>query len=179
LLDEDETTLLARAARRELNQAYGHAIRMADGANLVFRVIKNSDFSWSLYGADPESGLRLSDDTMMTLVKWVIKITGHADFPSEYFPAGPCWLQCFHHHDRHRQRGGVRTGPADGSPENVGATCRRAGPDDPPVDLTLPPETPAGHRLSFCPTASHPAAGRFPNPATGTDPSPEDTRRSR
>ncbi len=29
------------------------------------------------------------------------------------------------------------------------------------VDLTLPPETPAGHRLS-CPTASLPAAGRFP-----------------
>ncbi len=46
-------------------------------------------------------------------------------------------------------------------PEEFGATCRRAGPDDPPVDLMLPPRTPAGRRLS-CPTASLPAAGRFP-----------------
>ncbi len=39
--------------------------------------------------------------------------------------------------------------------------CRRAGLDDPSVDLMLPPETPACRRLS-CPTASLPAAGRFP-----------------
>jgi len=39
--------------------------------------------------------------------------------------------------------------------------CRRAGFDDPPADLMLPPETPAGHRLS-CPTASLPVASRFP-----------------
>jgi len=43
--------------------------------------------------------------------------------------------------------------------------CRRSGPDDPPADLTLPPETPAGRRLS-CPTASLPA-GRFPPPVHG------------
>ena len=42
-----------------------------------------------------------------------------------------------------------------------GVTCRRAGPDDSPVDLILPPRTPVGHRLS-CPTASLPVAGRFP-----------------
>ncbi len=41
--------------------------------------------------------------------------------------------------------------------------CRRAGPGDPPVALTSPPETLAGHRLS-CPTASLPVAGRFPPP---------------
>lgn len=41
-----------------------------------------------------------------------------------------------------------------------GATCRRAGPDDPPADLTLPPRTP--DRRLRCPTASLPAA-RFPS----------------
>lgn len=44
--------------------------------------------------------------------------------------------------------------------------CRRSGPDDPPADLTLPPETPAGPRLN-CPTASLPVAGRFPPPFHG------------
>ena len=39
--------------------------------------------------------------------------------------------------------------------------CRRAGLDDPPADLTLPPKTPAGRRLS-CLTASLPVASRFP-----------------
>ena len=36
--------------------------------------------------------------------------------------------------------------------------CCRAGLDDPPADLTLAPETPAGHRLS-CP---HPLPSRWP-----------------
>ncbi len=44
--------------------------------------------------------------------------------------------------------------------------CRRAGPGDPPVDLTLPPETPAGRRLS-CPPTTVPVAGRFPPPVHG------------
>jgi hypothetical protein len=34
----------------------------------------------------------------------------------------------------------------------------------PPMDLVLPPRTPAGRRLR-CPTASLPAAGRFPRPS--------------
>jgi hypothetical protein len=42
-----------------------------------------------------------------------------------------------------------------------GVTCRRARPDDPPVDLILPPRTPTYHRLS-CPTASLPVTGRSP-----------------
>jgi hypothetical protein len=50
-------------------------------------------------------------------------------------------------------------------PPEFGNYCR-VGLDDPPADLTLPPETPAGHRLS-CPTASLPVAGRFPPPVHG------------
>ncbi len=65
-------------AERNVHQAYGRTVRMADGANLALRVIHNSDGSWSLYGADPESGLRLSDNTMMAFAMWIIRITGHA-----------------------------------------------------------------------------------------------------
>ncbi len=79
--DEDKA-LLARAARREVDQVYGHAVRIIDGAGVVLRVIKNnSDGSWSLYGADPESGLRLSDNTMVIFAQWVIKITRRTDSP--------------------------------------------------------------------------------------------------
>jgi hypothetical protein len=54
--------------------------------------------------------------------------------------------------------------------EQFGATWRRARPDDPPVDLTLPLERRPAPGLR-CPTVSLPAAGRFPHPSAAAVPS--------
>lgn len=51
----------------------------------------------------------------------------------------------------------------NGNPPVFGVTCRRAAPDAPPMDVSLPPRPPVG--VVSCPTtAALTVADRFPHP---------------